>query len=138
MDSKSSPDELKNIIIDNYIIYDIFSSYKNNTMDIFHIIINYIAFIINALAIIITVWGVSLAIYEFIKKELQRKSTFLKNEKIRIQLGSYLILALELFIASDIIRTVITPTWQGLGILVAIIVIRTILSYFLTKDIKAN
>jgi uncharacterized membrane protein len=31
---------------------------------------------------------------------------------------------------------VITPTWEGVGILAVIVAIRTILSYFLTKDLK--
>lgn len=106
-------------------------------MDPFHVIINYIAFFINTAGTLITVWGASQAFYEFIRKELSGKSLRIKtNRDIRIKLSSYLILALELFIASDIIRTVITPTWQGLGSLGAIIVIRTILSYFLSKDTK--
>lgn len=45
-------------------------------------------------------------------------------------------MALEFFIAGDIIKTIITPTWQALGILGVIVIIRTILSYFLTKDLK--
>ncbi|MCX5701173.1 MAG: DUF1622 domain-containing protein [Candidatus Omnitrophica bacterium] len=51
-------------------------------------------------------------------------------------MGSYLVLGLEFFIAGDIIKTVITPTWDSVGILGAIVVIRTVLSYFLTKDLK--
>jgi uncharacterized membrane protein len=58
------------------------------------------------------------------------------NETIRIRLGGYLVLALEFFIAGDIIKTIITPTWESLGILGAIVVIRTVLSYFLTMDLK--
>jgi len=45
-------------------------------------------------------------------------------------------LALEFFIAADIVSTIITPTWERLGVLGAIVAIRTVLSYFLSKDLK--
>lgn len=106
-------------------------------MDIFHSVINITSFSLNVIGALITIWGIILSLAEFLKKELFLKEDCVKgNEIIRIKLGSYLVLALEFFIAGDIIKTIITPTWEGLGILGAIVVIRTILSYFLTKDIK--
>jgi uncharacterized membrane protein len=106
-------------------------------MDTFHNIINSASFALNIIGALITIWGIILALFEFLKKEVQRKEDCLKcNEVIRLKLGSYLVLALEFFIAGDIVKTIITPTWRSLGILGAIVVIRTILSYFLTKDLK--
>lgn len=106
-------------------------------MDVFHNIINIASFTLNIIGALITVWGIIVSLCAFLKKEFSCKEDCVKsNEAIRIKLGSYLVLALEFFIAGDIIKTIITPTWQGLGILGAIVVIRTILSYFLTKDIK--
>jgi uncharacterized membrane protein len=106
-------------------------------MDTFHNVINIVSFSLNIIGALITIWGIFLSLFEFLKKELLRKEECIKaNEVIRIKLGSYLVLALEFFIAGDIIKTIITPTWEGLGILGAIVVIRTILSYFLTKDLK--
>jgi uncharacterized membrane protein len=106
-------------------------------MDTFHNVINSVNFALNIIGALITIWGIILALFEFLKKEVQRKEDCLKcNEVIRLKLGSYLVLALEFFIAGDIVKTIITPTWQTLGILGAIVVIRTILSYFLTKDLK--
>ncbi|MCM8782381.1 MAG: DUF1622 domain-containing protein [Candidatus Omnitrophica bacterium] len=106
-------------------------------MDIFHGIINITGFTLNIIGALITIWGILVSLIEFIRKEIFfRGDQIRSNETIRIKLGSYLVLALEFFIASDIIKTIITPTWQGLGTLGAIVVIRTILSYFLTKDLK--
>ncbi len=106
-------------------------------MDTLHNIINVIGFTLNIIGALITIWGIIVSLIDFLKKELLRKEDCVKcNEAIRIKLGSYLVLALEFFIAGDIIKTIITPTWEGLGILGAIVVIRTILSYFLTKDLK--
>ena len=106
-------------------------------MDLFHSVINAISFALNIIGALITIWGVITASFEFLKKEILVRGDYIKaNEAIRIKLGSYLVLALEFFIAGDIIKTIIIPTWQGLGILGAIVIIRTILSYFLTKDIN--
>ncbi len=106
-------------------------------MDMFHIVVNIISFFLNIIGAAITVWGILLSLVDFIKKEFSCKDDCIKtNELVRIKLGSYLVLALEFFIASDIIKTIITPTWEALGVLGAIVVVRTVLSYFLTKDLK--
>jgi uncharacterized membrane protein len=39
-------------------------------------------------------------------------------------------------LAADILRTMITPTWDQLGQLASIAVIRTFLNYFLEKDLE--
>ena len=106
-------------------------------MDTFHNTINAISFALNIIGALITIWGILISLVEFLKKEISvREGSIQLNEAIRIKLGSYLVLALEFFIAGDIVKTIITPTWQSLGILGAIVIIRTILSYFLTKDLK--
>lgn len=106
-------------------------------MDFFHSIINSVSFALNIIGALITIWGILISLVDFLKKEIfERQKSIQLNEAIRVKLGSYLVLALEFFIAGDIVKTIITPTWQSLGILGAIVVIRTILSYFLTKDLK--
>lgn len=103
----------------------------------FHEFINAVSFSLNIVGALITIWAIILSLCDFLKKEIfNRKEAIQLNETIRIKLGSYLVLALEFFIAGDIVRTIITPTWESLGILGAIVVIRTVLSYFLTKDLK--
>ena len=49
----------------------------------------------------------------------------------------WLLLGLEFELAADIIRSVISPTWQDIGELGAIAVIRTFLNYFLEKDLES-
>ena len=106
-------------------------------MDNFHIIINAVSFSLNIIGALITVWGIVVSLFDFLKKEILRKKEVVQlNEAIRIKLGSYLVLALEFFIAGDIVKTIITPTWQSLGVLGAIVIIRTVLTHFLTKDLK--
>ncbi len=55
---------------------------------------------------------------------------------IRLDFARYLMLALELQLAADILSTSIAPTWDRIGKLGAIAVIRTALNYFLAREIK--
>jgi uncharacterized membrane protein len=57
------------------------------------------------------------------------------KEQIRLRLGRWLAVALEFEVAADILRTAIAPSWNELGQLAAIIVLRTVLNYFLQKEI---
>ena len=50
--------------------------------------------------------------------------------------GVWLILALEFELAADVLHTAISPTWDDVGMLAAIAAIRTVLNYFLEKDIE--
>ena len=45
-------------------------------------------------------------------------------------------LGLEFLIASDILKTVVDPTLDELAILGGVVVVRTVLSVFLKKEIK--
>lgn len=54
---------------------------------------------------------------------------------LRLSLARYLIVALEFQLAADILGTAIAPSWEAIGKLAAIAVIRTLLNYFLTKEI---
>src|SRR3712207_4592227 len=54
---------------------------------------------------------------------------------LRVKFGSSLTLALELLLAADILRTAVAPTWDEIGKLAAIAAIRTILNYFLEKEL---
>ncbi len=59
------------------------------------------------------------------------------GERIRIQLGQWLSLGLEFELAADILKTAVSPGWNELGQLAAIVVIRTVLNLFLQRDIAA-
>ena len=55
---------------------------------------------------------------------------------IRLELGGYgIILGLEFMIGSDIIKSMARPSYYDLGMLAALVVIRTFLSYFLGREL---
>ncbi len=55
---------------------------------------------------------------------------------IRIAIGEKMALGLDFFLAGDIIGTIVVPTQQSLMLLGGIVVIRTVMAYFLAKEIE--
>ena len=55
---------------------------------------------------------------------------------LRLQLGSYIVLAIEFMIVSDIINTVLTKTMEDLYYLIGLIIARTAISFFLGKELN--
>ena len=66
------------------------------------------------------------------RKERDRSWTWLF-----VFLAGWIILGLEFALGADIARTAIAPTWDDIGQLAAIAAIRTMLNYFLEKDVEA-
>lgn len=58
------------------------------------------------------------------------------TESIRLQLARWLSLGLEFELAADIMRTGLNPTWNEIGQLAAIAILRTALNYFIQKEIE--
>ena len=56
--------------------------------------------------------------------------------KIRLVLARYLALALEFQLGADILSTAISPSWDQIGKLGAIAIIRTALNYFLSREMS--
>lgn len=55
---------------------------------------------------------------------------------IRLTLGRYLSLALEFQLGADILSTAVSPSWDEIGKLGAIAVIRTALNFFLSRELR--
>ena len=58
-----------------------------------------------------------------------------QKEAVRLKLGRWLAVALELELGADILRTAVAPTWTEIGQLGAIVVLRTALNFFLQQEI---
>lgn len=54
---------------------------------------------------------------------------------VRLSLGRYLALGLEFQLAGDVLRTAIAPSFHDIGQLAAIATIRTVLNYFLSREL---
>ena len=58
------------------------------------------------------------------------------NTELRLHLGRYLALGLDFQLGADILGTAVSPTFEEVQLLAAIVVIRTVLNYFLSKEIE--
>ena len=108
-------------------------------MDTLVNILEYISLGIGAVGIFIVLWGVVLGFIEFLRAQAAsfgKGGKAVPLEKIRIDLGRYLLLGLEFLIAADIIRTIVKPSLEEVVVLVAIVAIRTVISFFLNKEIE--
>jgi len=82
-------------------------------------------------AIRFTVWIVRA---EFSGNKIERLS---RMDLARRELGSYILAGLELLIVSDVIHTAITLELDGLIFLGGLVIIRSVISFFLEREIKA-
>ncbi len=77
--------------------------------------------------------GVVLAIYQLVAHFRDAQPG--NFNRVRLTLGKYLTLALEFQVGADILSTAIAPSWEQIGKLAAVAAIRTLLNYFLTKEL---
>jgi uncharacterized membrane protein len=58
------------------------------------------------------------------------------KEEIRVKFGSSVAVSLELLLGADVLATAVAPSWDDIGKLAAIAVLRTALNYFLERELK--
>jgi uncharacterized membrane protein len=58
------------------------------------------------------------------------------KDEVRLRLARWLVLALEFALAADILRTAIAPGWEEIGKLAAIAALRTVLNFFLQREME--
>ena len=85
----------------------------------------------------VILWGVVAAAVATIRIEIAHfRNQHLPRARVKLRqnLGSSLLLGLEFLIAADVVRTVVQPTLEEVAILGGIVAIRTVISYFLHKE----
>lgn len=78
--------------------------------------------------------GVLTAVYEFVRALYPPQME--SYNRIRLTLARYLALALEFQLGADILSTAVAPSWDQIGKLGAIAIIRTALNFFLTREMR--
>jgi uncharacterized membrane protein len=91
--------------------------------------------LVEAVGAIVIFTGAVVATVAFVRAALVSRSTS-EFVRVRLRLGRYLALGLEFQLASDILSTAVAPTFEEIGKLAAIAAIRTLLNYFLGKEIE--
>lgn len=60
------------------------------------------------------------------------------KQDVRLRLARWLAVSLEFLLAADVLRTAVAPTWEEIGKLAAIATLRTLLNYFLDREIERD
>lgn len=90
------------------------------------------ASIIGYIGVAVMTYGALHALIAFVTATVYQKGN---HHIIRMDLGKHLALGLEFLIGKDIIESVVHPTWDDLGKLGAIIVLRTVITLFLSREL---
>jgi uncharacterized membrane protein len=96
--------------------------------------VGYLRLAVEAIGAAVIGIGASATVFRYVLSLLGlRKYT---NSDLRLYLGRFLALGLEFQLASDILATAVAPTFEEVQLLAAIVVIRTVLNYFLQKELE--
>ena len=99
-----------------------------------------ISFFFDVFGIMLIILGGVYAVVEWIHAQVVHAKSREKRkhqiQDLRVHFSQKLVLGLEFFLAGDIIRLIATPTDDVLIRVGTIIVIRTILAYFLSREIR--
>ena len=90
--------------------------------------------LVEAAGALIIFVGAVIAFVRFVLASVQRRREDAFT-RVRLGFGRYLVLGLEFQLASDVLSTAVAPTFAEIGKLAAIATIRTVLNYFLEKEI---
>ena len=100
---------------------------KNITLTVSHAVEMLAAIIIGA-AVLQVLWNYGQSFTKFNRS--------ISKESVRVQFGSSVAVALELMLGADVLATAVAPSWNDIGKLAAIAVIRTALNYFLERELR--
>jgi len=104
-------------------------------------IVGWIAWATSILGVGVLAWGAVVAVYEVVRLERHRlRGREIAHERavVRQDLGYYILLGLEFLIAADIMHTIQRPTLEELAILGGIVLIRTVISHYLTTEMRES
>ena len=95
---------------------------------IFETIVHFCILLIELAGTVVIVWSMFRGFVGFVRKD----------ENTRIQLAQGIMLGLEFKIGSEVLRSVIVSTWDELGTLAAIILLRSLLTLLLHWEIEVE
>ena len=98
--------------------------------------VGYLRLTVEAIGAAIIGIGAASTLYRYVLSLLGLRKY--SNSDIRLYFGQYLVLGLEFQLGADILATAVAPTFEEVQLLAAIVVIRTVLNYFLQKELQSE
>ncbi len=98
-------------------------------------LIGVVGLAIDAFGVAIIVIGIAWATAAFLRRRTQENHF----DDYKIKIGRSLLLGLEILVAADIVKTIaLAPTFNSLGVLGGLIVVRTFLGWTLVLEIEGR
>lgn len=94
----------------------------------------FLRLMVEGIGVLVVAAGILVAAYHFVRLVLGRHTD--SFNQVRLQMARYLALGLEFQLGADILSTAIAPSWEQIGKLGAIAVIRTLLNFFLMHEME--
>lgn len=89
--------------------------------------------------VIVLLIGIVIASLRFVQHQMDSQRRLKAYEQYRLGLGRSLLLGLEILVAGDVIRTVaVKTTFESVGLLALIVLIRTFLSWALEVELNGQ
>lgn len=106
-------------------------------MHLLHSIFEWSELIIDTTAALIMVLAFVVAVFFYFRITFRKNngSHIMQMQLVRCDLGVKLVFALELLIISDLLHSLVSRSLDDMAIVGALVVIRTVISYFLNKEI---
>ena len=85
--------------------------------------------------------GAAIVVLEVLRTVVGYASTVIRRDPLhmntlRLRLGQALVLGLEFQVAADVLKTALAPSWNDIGLLAALIGLRTVLNYVLEREVR--
>ena len=98
---------------------------------------HYVALAADAIAVVVVAIG-SLEALIGVARVLLTPSRAPAKRAVWLNYARWLVAGLTFQLAADIVETTMTPTWDDIGRVAAVAAIRTMLTYFLDRDIETT
>jgi uncharacterized membrane protein len=95
--------------------------------------------VLKAVGAFVILWGVFCAAVRLVVMEIKllRGREYQQDAAlIRQHLGYYLLLGLSFIIALDVVETLLHPSWEELGILAGLVILRTVMGFGLQMEMR--
>lgn len=97
--------------------------------------INYLVPIVESCGAFVIMLGVTRTIVHHVRDRFHLDLICLRG--LRTELVESLIMGLEFQLAADVLKTAVSPSWDGILLLAALIALRIVLSFLLERELHA-
>jgi uncharacterized membrane protein len=101
-----------------------------------HVVTEHAVVLIDWMALVVIAIGTVEAFVNGLRAMITQSGVGHESRTVWLRYARWLVAGLTFQLAADILETAIAPTWQDIGRLGAIAVIRTFLNFFLERDLQ--